>query len=402
MILKIPKEIGSDQFDKLGNDLHDQADNFSNTSVRAENFSSNQNNVFGSSDPGQQIEVAGIVPSCSPNVGYNQSNNSRTSVSNMVQGYFGPFLNGVKDEHQSNDGNVVVRSSTATHSYGQHAVSNISNGNILDKFSVVAGSSKQHRMVAHEGINDVIVGLNEGQGVGVLIMFMKGYYFTHGLIQSSWFEWKPGIIGKDSSDMAQKSLLPRAANSHKIVMVNIFKEMDHVWLLVGSNVTIWILIGNKRSLFYKAYALYYEKMKKFNEAEKMYHLGVQNLAGPADELQKSFDQFFLRLEKHKNKEALCGITIGAIEVCVGSSGDLAMIHMQAGVTLPAAQGHSCTNTFNVLCRIVADEGVWALWKGAGLDGCCLKRKARGYIWHKWKEKKTTLLLIVIIRASTVE
>ncbi|XP_076954645.1 uncharacterized protein LOC143629189 [Bidens hawaiensis] len=60
-------------------------------------------------------------------------------------------------------------------------------------------------------------------------------------------------------------------------------------------------IGNKRSLFYQAYALYYEKMKKFNEAEKMYYLGVQNLAEPADELQKSFDQFLLRWEKHKNK-----------------------------------------------------------------------------------------------------
>lgn len=34
-------------------------------------------------------------------------------------------------------------------------------------------------------------------------------------------------------------------------------------------------IGSKRSLFYQAYALYYEKMKKFEEAEQMYHLGVQ-------------------------------------------------------------------------------------------------------------------------------
>ncbi|KAD7480237.1 hypothetical protein R6Q59_009008 [Mikania micrantha] len=60
-------------------------------------------------------------------------------------------------------------------------------------------------------------------------------------------------------------------------------------------------IGNKRSLFYQAYALYYEKMKKFTAAEKMYHLGVQNLAEPADELQKAFDQFLIRLEKYKNK-----------------------------------------------------------------------------------------------------
>lgn len=34
-------------------------------------------------------------------------------------------------------------------------------------------------------------------------------------------------------------------------------------------------IGTKHSLFYQAYALYYEKNKKFDEAEKMYHLGVQ-------------------------------------------------------------------------------------------------------------------------------
>ncbi|KAI3748876.1 hypothetical protein L6452_12280 [Arctium lappa] len=60
-------------------------------------------------------------------------------------------------------------------------------------------------------------------------------------------------------------------------------------------------IGNKRSLFYQAYALYYEKMKKFTDAEKMYHLGVQNLAEPADELQKSFDQFLHRMERHQKK-----------------------------------------------------------------------------------------------------
>ncbi|KAK9061076.1 hypothetical protein SSX86_018256 [Deinandra increscens subsp. villosa] len=60
-------------------------------------------------------------------------------------------------------------------------------------------------------------------------------------------------------------------------------------------------IGNKRSLFYQAYALYYEKLKNFTAAEKMYHLGVQNLAEPAEELQKSFDQFLIRLEKYKRK-----------------------------------------------------------------------------------------------------
>ena len=34
-------------------------------------------------------------------------------------------------------------------------------------------------------------------------------------------------------------------------------------------------IGMEKSLFYQAYALYFEKMKKFEAAKKMYHLGVQ-------------------------------------------------------------------------------------------------------------------------------
>lgn len=34
-------------------------------------------------------------------------------------------------------------------------------------------------------------------------------------------------------------------------------------------------IGTRKSLFYQAYALYYEKMKKFDAAEKIYHLGVE-------------------------------------------------------------------------------------------------------------------------------
>ena len=34
-------------------------------------------------------------------------------------------------------------------------------------------------------------------------------------------------------------------------------------------------IGLKRAIFYQAYALYYEKLKKFEESDKMYHFGVQ-------------------------------------------------------------------------------------------------------------------------------
>ncbi|KAF8115184.1 hypothetical protein N665_0029s0030 [Sinapis alba] len=61
-------------------------------------------------------------------------------------------------------------------------------------------------------------------------------------------------------------------------------------------------IGTKRSLFYQAYALHYEKMKRFEDAEKMYRLGVQNLAEPMDELQKSYLQFLSRVERHKRKK----------------------------------------------------------------------------------------------------
>ncbi|KAL8172380.1 hypothetical protein V2J09_024184 [Rumex salicifolius] len=60
-------------------------------------------------------------------------------------------------------------------------------------------------------------------------------------------------------------------------------------------------IGIKRSLFYQAYALYYEKMKKFDEAEQIYRVGVQNLAEPLDDLQKSYEKFLYRMEHHKSK-----------------------------------------------------------------------------------------------------
>ncbi|XP_074276643.1 uncharacterized protein LOC141600325 [Silene latifolia] len=60
-------------------------------------------------------------------------------------------------------------------------------------------------------------------------------------------------------------------------------------------------IGMKRSLYYQAYALYYEKIKKFDNADQMYRLGVQNLAEPLDELQKSYELFIRRIERHKNK-----------------------------------------------------------------------------------------------------
>lgn len=65
------------------------------------------------------------------------------------------------------------------------------------------------------------------------------------------------------------------------------------------------------------------------------------------------------------QKALCGLTAGAIGACVGSPADLALIRMQADATLPAAQRRHYKNAFHALSRIIADEGVLALWKGAG-------------------------------------
>lgn len=65
------------------------------------------------------------------------------------------------------------------------------------------------------------------------------------------------------------------------------------------------------------------------------------------------------------QKAFIGLTAGAIGACVGSPADLALIRMQADATLPPAQRRNYKNAFHALYRIVADEGVLALWKGAG-------------------------------------
>ncbi|KAG2586279.1 hypothetical protein PVAP13_5NG032900 [Panicum virgatum] len=65
------------------------------------------------------------------------------------------------------------------------------------------------------------------------------------------------------------------------------------------------------------------------------------------------------------QKAVIGLTAGAIGASVGSPADLALIRMQADSTLPAAQRRNYKNAFHALYRIVADEGVLALWKGAG-------------------------------------
>ncbi|KAJ0918308.1 hypothetical protein HanRHA438_Chr05g0216371 [Helianthus annuus] len=112
-------------------------------STVVKNVSSNQASVSSSSASGQKLDVVGYVPVHSIKPSYNKPYNSRTSVSNRLDKYVRTLLNHVKDGQQSNDSNVVAGLSTVVHSLGPHSVLNIFGGNV-DKFLVVAGSSRQH------------------------------------------------------------------------------------------------------------------------------------------------------------------------------------------------------------------------------------------------------------------
>ncbi|KAL6005962.1 hypothetical protein ACLOJK_040007 [Asimina triloba] len=92
---------------------------------------------------------------------------------------------------------------------------------------------------------------------------------------------------------------------------------------------------------------------------------VYQLDCSAKQLTQLQDLALLAPPRPLYQKAACGLTAGAIGACVGSPADLALIRMQADATLPAAQRRNYTNAFQALYRIVADEGVLALWKGAG-------------------------------------
>ncbi|EFJ33391.1 hypothetical protein SELMODRAFT_85098 [Selaginella moellendorffii] len=65
------------------------------------------------------------------------------------------------------------------------------------------------------------------------------------------------------------------------------------------------------------------------------------------------------------QKAFCGLTAGAIGASVGSPADLALIRMQADAVLPPNQRRNYQHALHALSRIAHDEGVLALWKGAG-------------------------------------
>ncbi|TPX36009.1 hypothetical protein SmJEL517_g01784 [Synchytrium microbalum] len=65
------------------------------------------------------------------------------------------------------------------------------------------------------------------------------------------------------------------------------------------------------------------------------------------------------------QRALAGLAAGGLGAMVGNPCDLALIRMQADGTMPAAQRANYTGVLNALTRITREEGILALWNGAG-------------------------------------
>jgi len=65
------------------------------------------------------------------------------------------------------------------------------------------------------------------------------------------------------------------------------------------------------------------------------------------------------------KKGVAGLTAGGLGALVGNPADLALIRLQADATLPVEQRRNYTGVINALTRIVKEEGVLGLWKGAG-------------------------------------
>jgi len=58
------------------------------------------------------------------------------------------------------------------------------------------------------------------------------------------------------------------------------------------------------------------------------------------------------------------IVAGFIGSLVGNPPDLALIRMQADIQLPEAERRNYKNVFDAFSRILKEEGVLGLWRGA--------------------------------------
>jgi len=114
-------------------------------------------------------------------------------------------------------------------------------------------------------------------------------------------------------------------------------------------------IGLKRASFYMAYALYYEKHKRFSDADKMYNLGIQNLAEPISELHKAHEQFILRMESYKRRK-------DKLQERIPTKAD-------PSAKMPAKAGPSATSMNQVEGRSVKKDAQISCW----WNQCCICR-----------------------------
>lgn len=79
---------------------------------------------------------------------------------------------------------------------------------------------------------------------------------------------------------------------------------------------------------------------------------------------------YIKTEKNggENLSALqragCSMAAGSLGSFVGNPCDLALVRMQADTVLPEAERRNYKNVFDAFTRIVSEEGVTSLWKGA--------------------------------------
>jgi solute carrier family 25 (mitochondrial oxoglutarate transporter), member 11 len=84
-------------------------------------------------------------------------------------------------------------------------------------------------------------------------------------------------------------------------------------------------------------------------------------------------QNFIEAYKRKNgganttfmQKTISSFAAGGIGAFVGNPCDLALVRFQNDTVLPEAERRNYKNVFDAFTRIVQDEGVFSLWKGAG-------------------------------------
>lgn len=64
------------------------------------------------------------------------------------------------------------------------------------------------------------------------------------------------------------------------------------------------------------------------------------------------------------QKAVAGLVAGGVAAVLGNPADLALVRLQADTALPQIQRRGYTGVGNTVMRIVREEGIFALWRGA--------------------------------------